>query len=126
MPTPHAPTTLPDVKLPNAEHAVIEDAKVRDYLLSESHPVGRFKAAFFTAMGFRSDRWQELQSALREHARQHEARPGEWSEYGTKYEVTGVLAGPEGRTATVLVAWIVPTGENAPRLITVQPARRRP
>jgi len=28
----------------------VEDAKVRDYLLSSSHPVGRFKARLVTAM----------------------------------------------------------------------------
>ncbi len=114
------------VKLPNAELAVIDAAKVRDYLLSESHPVGRFKAEFFRALGFRPERWQDLELALRKHAMQHEALPGDRSEYGTKYEVTGVLSGPEGRTAEVLVAWIVPTGENVPRLITAQPARKRP
>jgi hypothetical protein len=114
------------VKLPNAELAVIDGAKVRDYLLSESHPVGRFKAEFFRSLGFRSVRWQALELALREHAAQHDARPGERSEYGTKYEVTGGLVGPEGRTAEVLVAWIVRTGENVPRLITAQPARKRP
>ena len=118
--------TMRGVKLPNAELAVIDAAKVRDYLLSESHPVGRFKAEFFRALGFRSERWQDLELALRQHAMQHEAVPGGKSEYGTKYEVTGALAGPEGRTAEVLVAWIVRTGENVPRLITAQPARKRP
>lgn len=57
------------VKLPNAELAVIDAAKVRDYLLSESHPVGRFKAAFFKGLGFRADRWQDLESALRTHSK---------------------------------------------------------
>lgn len=40
------------VKLPGAERAFIDPSKVRDYLLSESHPVGRFKAAFFIALGY--------------------------------------------------------------------------
>jgi hypothetical protein len=35
--------------LPGSEHAVIDAAKLRDYLLSYEHPVGRFKAAFFAA-----------------------------------------------------------------------------
>lgn len=106
--------------------AVIDAAKVRDYLLSEAHPVGRFKAEFFKALGFRQDRWQELERALRVHAEQHEAGAVGRSEYGTKYEEVGPLVGPEGRTAEVLVAWIVRTGENVPRLITAQPARKRP
>jgi hypothetical protein len=36
------------VVLPNSERAIVDEAKVRDYLLSPSHPVGRFKAAFFS------------------------------------------------------------------------------
>jgi hypothetical protein len=72
------------------------------------------------------DRWQKLELALREHANRHDAHPSDMSEYGTKYEVTGALVGPDGRTAEVLVAWIVRTGENVPRLITAHPARKRP
>ena len=33
--------------LPNIDKAVIEPEKLRDYLLSKSHPIGRFKAEFF-------------------------------------------------------------------------------
>jgi len=40
------------VKLPNADQAFIDPAKLRDYLLSPTHPVGRFKAPFFAAMGY--------------------------------------------------------------------------
>ena len=126
MPGARGAARIPGVKLPNAELALIEPAKVRDYLLSESHPVGRVKAAFFRELGFRPERWQELELALRRHASQHEAAQGESSEYGTKYEVVGGLPGPEGRSAEVRVAWIVRRGENVPRLITALPARRRP
>jgi len=52
------------VLLPNADRAVVEDAKVRDYLLSPSHPVGRFKSVFFIALGFSLDQWQILRDAL--------------------------------------------------------------
>lgn len=34
------------MRIPNADRAVIEPAKLRGYVLSRSHPVGRFKAAF--------------------------------------------------------------------------------
>lgn len=39
------------MRLPNADRAAIDAAKIRDYLLSEMHPVGRFKAAFFSTLG---------------------------------------------------------------------------
>jgi hypothetical protein len=35
------------VRIPNADRAVVDPAKLRDYLLSTTHTVGRFKAAFF-------------------------------------------------------------------------------
>jgi len=40
------------VKLPNADRVRIDERKVRGYLLSPSHPVGRFKARVFAALGF--------------------------------------------------------------------------
>ena len=40
------------MKLPRADRVQIDDRKVREYLLSRSHPVGRFKARFFAAVGF--------------------------------------------------------------------------
>jgi Domain of unknown function (DUF6883) len=40
------------MRLPGIDDAVVDDGKNRDYLLSESHPVGRFKAAFFSALGY--------------------------------------------------------------------------
>ncbi len=40
------------MRMPGAERAVIDSAKIRDYLLSPSHPVGRFKAVFFASLGY--------------------------------------------------------------------------
>ncbi|HET7673949.1 MAG TPA: hypothetical protein VFL54_00355 [Gammaproteobacteria bacterium] len=40
------------MKLPNAGAAVILPEKVRDYLLSPTHPIGRYKAAFFRSQGY--------------------------------------------------------------------------
>ncbi|HKC54769.1 MAG TPA: hypothetical protein VKC35_01550 [Vicinamibacterales bacterium] len=47
--------------LPNADDAVIDPAKLRDYLLSMEHSLGRFKARFFGALGFAADHWEELE-----------------------------------------------------------------
>lgn len=43
------------MNLPGAEEAIVDDAKVRDYLLSREHPVGRFKATFFSGLGYTRD-----------------------------------------------------------------------
>ena len=108
--------------LPNAELAIVEQAKVRDYLLSASHPVGRFKAAVFFAIGYRAERWQVLQQDLLTIARTGEARLGQASAYGQKYEVSGNLHGPSGRQAMFTTVWLVSAGSGVPRFVTAFPA----
>lgn len=54
-----------DVQLPSADRAMIPAEKLRDYVLSPVHPVGRFKAAFFGSLGYRQDDWPRLESDLR-------------------------------------------------------------
>ena len=36
-----------DMRLPNAERAVVDETKLRGYLLAAEHPVGRITTAFF-------------------------------------------------------------------------------
>jgi len=38
--------------LPHAVHAFVDDAKICDYLLSDTYPVGRFKARVFRSLGY--------------------------------------------------------------------------
>ena len=61
------------MKLPNAEQARVDRAKVVDYLLSAEHEKGRDKAQFFVRFGFAAERWEDLADALRVHAVTHEA-----------------------------------------------------
>lgn len=44
---------------------VIDPVKLRDYLLSRTHPVGRFKAASFLSLGYSADNWARLEADLR-------------------------------------------------------------
>ena len=109
------------MKLPNAERAIVEDAKVRDYLLSPEHPVGRGKARFFAALGFVGADWPLLRDALLALARDGEAVTDEMTEFGQKYAVGGMVRGPGGRSGAVMTAWIVRRGESAPRSVTAYP-----
>lgn len=97
--------------------------KVRDYLLSPEHPVGRAKARFFTALGFRHAEWAALRAALVGHGGAGEAREVS-SPYGQKFEVEGILQGPGGRQAAVVSVWIILPGEQTPRLVTAVPGER--
>ncbi len=103
------------------QRAVIEPAKLRDYVLSPAHPVGRFKAAFFAALGYSRDVWPKLADDLRTQHLAHEAERIETNVFGTKYRIIALLTGPAGRPAAVVSIWIVRRGEQEPRLVTVYP-----
>jgi hypothetical protein len=100
---------------------MIDPAKVRDYLLSPTHPVGRYKARVFEALGYQQGRWQDLAEDLRSHARVNDAAVGTPSRYGTKYEVRGPLPPRNGPSMQFCVVWIVRVGENVPSLVTAYP-----
>ena len=72
------------MKLPGAERAVIDRPKVADYLLSESHPVGRFKSAFFIGLGYSATAWEALAADLVRHAADNEAVATDATRYGQK------------------------------------------
>jgi hypothetical protein len=111
--------------LPNADRALVEPAKVRDYLLSHEHPVGRSKAAAFEAVGYHRDTWETLQADLVAIARVGNAVPTELGLHGQKYEVAGILTGPVRRELPITTIWLVRRGEDYPRLVTAYPRARR-
>jgi len=108
------------MRMPNAENAEISPAKLRFYLLSREHPVGRYKAAFFAQLGFVEASWREFESRLLELAT-GEAEPAGSSPHGEKYAIRGTLKGPGGQ-ATVQTIWIIPAAAENPQLVTVYPA----
>jgi hypothetical protein len=108
------------VPIPNAGRAIVPSSKLRDYLLSESHPVGRFKARFFLTLGFRPDSAEVLEGALRALL-ESDAERETPTPYGIKYEVRGNLVGPNGQSARVVSVWIIRSGEEYPRFVTAYP-----
>jgi hypothetical protein len=96
--------------LPNADRAVIDPAKIRDYLLAGDHPVGRFKARFFVSLGYAADQWERLQDDILAIARSGTLFGETVDTYGRKFEVDGILTAPSGRSATVRTVWNHPCG----------------
>ena len=107
--------------LPNASQAVVDPSKVRDYLLSSSHPIGRFKAAVFLALGYTQQNWTTLRNDLLLVAHTGEALPAEPSTYGQKYQVSAMLAGPNGRGRRFKTIWLVESDASAPKFLTAYP-----
>ena len=107
--------------LPNASNAIVEASKVRDYLLSRSHPIGRFKAVVFLALGYAHTDWERLKKDLLAHAVTGNVVPGEPSRYGRKYEISGKLTGPNGRSGNFKTIWLLEPDASAPRFLTAYP-----
>jgi hypothetical protein len=55
------------MKLPNAAEAVVERAKIVEYLLNPEHRYGASKARFFSRFGFQAQDWEQLAQALLSH-----------------------------------------------------------
>lgn len=109
------------MKLPCANRAEIDPAKLTDYLLSPAHPVGRFKARVFAVAGYRRTEPAVLQNDLLELARRGEAETQPIGAFGQKFIVRGILQGPNGRLLAVVTVWIVRPGEQAPSFVTAYP-----
>jgi hypothetical protein len=109
------------VRIPHADRAVIDPRKLREYLLSRSHPLGRHKARFFRALGYGPSNWARLDRDLRfQHLTAPVAHVTE-TRHGTVFEIRAILRGPSGRSAGLVSVWIVRHGERHPSLVTAYP-----
>src|SRR5437773_1038010 len=107
------------VKIPGFERAIIDAAKVRDYLLSPEHPVGRAKSQFFVQIGFERANWTVLRDQLLRLGA-GDAELGHRTPFGQKYVVRGTIHHPASASLVVAV-WIVRNGEDFPRFVTAYP-----
>jgi hypothetical protein len=89
------------VRLPKADHVRIDERKVRDYLLSKAHPVGRFKARMFGALGFDEATIGAFVAEVRRIAAEGNISGVDDIEFGRKYTVPGELRGPGGSARVV-------------------------
>jgi hypothetical protein len=113
------------MKLPGRDDAVVSERKVRSYLLSSTHPVGRYKAAWLTAFGFVAATWRNLVEALENHADACEVATVERSPFGTRYVLEGPLMTPDGRNPPARSVWFIEDGSDRPQFVTLYPLRER-
>lgn len=109
------------MRLPNAGRAVVNPAKLHDYILSRFHYSGRFKATFFESLGYARQNWQRLAEDLKKLAQTEDAVLSRHNGYGQLYVINGSLEGPTGRRASVTTVWIVRDDEDLPRFVTAYP-----
>jgi len=106
--------------VPNAERAVVDIRKLRDYCLNPLHDEGKYKARLFAAIGITANEAEELQAILLHVIKTTEARLGRHDSYGQRYIVDFPLNW-RGKEAVIRSGWIIEHGMETPRLTTCYP-----
>jgi hypothetical protein len=105
-------------RLPNSERAILDIRKIEDYCLNPEHPRGRHKARRFRELlGVTRSDASWLRDTLLAAAREREAIELATDAYGSRWRVDMPVA-RHGRTVVVRTAWIIRTGQDAPRFLT--------
>ena len=113
------------MKIPNAERAIVEIGKLRDYCLNPEHNDGRHKARLFSAvLGMGIDDAEALRDALLQAVKTHEAQLGLHDVHGQRYTINFTLDWRD-RQAIIRSGWIIDRGSEVPRLVTAYPLTRR-
>lgn len=113
------------MKLPGGDAAVVSRSKLQRYLLSPTHPVGRTKARFFAACGYRLADASRLRQELLRIAAEDEIVQTTHTRFGTKHAVDGMLQTPLRIAIPLRTVWIVERTDARPRFITAYPAPER-
>ena len=104
------------MRLPGADRAIVDIAKLRDYSLDPHHPRGRHKARVFaSALGLTQADAEILRGALLAAAREDSAVAENSDEYGDRYTIDFQME-HGSRRATIRSGWIVLRDEAQPRL----------
>ena len=116
------------MKLPNAENAVVDIVKLRDYCLNPNHPEGKHKArAFREKLGFERNDAELLRQSILEATLEGEAIEQQATEHGRRFVMDFEIQRGVGvvmYSAVVRTAWIIRNDEDFPRLTTCFNPRR--
>jgi hypothetical protein len=106
------------VRLPNADRAQVDIAKLRDYCLNPHHERGQHKARVFrAALGLTGDDEEELRAEFLDRILEADAVVGVSDGFGVRYSVdVRIEHGDAGGMLRTI--WIMRSGEYFPRLIT--------
>lgn len=97
----------PELKLPNAENAILPEEKFTRYLLGGNNEKGLAKGRAFTSrLGYDANNWKELQKDIARGAARYPAEEKGATEFGVRYEQKMVLYGSKGSPANVVVGWL--------------------
>ena len=124
---PEAVQTVSTQELPGWEDAWIPKLKLSDYVLSETHEVGRHKARVFRSeLGIEREQWRFLHDQILDGFPEAQATFHEETEFGLKWEVPILVTGRNEAERWVTTGWIVEYRDLRPKLATAYLRRSRP
>ena len=103
--------------LRNADRAIIEPQKLRDYLFVAEHVDNRGKARLFAALGYARENWQDFDRDLRSQHLTQVASFSRKTPHGDRYRIVAVLQGPRG-SANIRSIWQYDLGSDVPRFLS--------
>ncbi|AFY88366.1 DUF6883 domain-containing protein [Chroococcidiopsis thermalis] len=107
--------------IPNAENAVVDIGKLRDYCLNSNHENGKHKARLFSSiLGITIDDAEDLRQILLEVVKTYEAQLGRCDGFGQRYTLD-LSVEWQNRSATIRSGWIVEHDSDIPKLTTCYP-----
>ncbi len=109
------------MELPNKLAAYVPGEKIKEYLLSESHAVGKSKAKFFRSFGFAETNMNQFEQSLLNIAHTGKVLEIKETPFGVKYVIDGALETPRGVIIQLRTIWITEISEDKPRFITAYP-----
>ncbi len=109
------------MKIPNAEHAVVDIRKLRDYCLNPLHSKGKHKARLFSSiLDMNSNNAEELRNILLEAIKRHDAQLAVKDARGQRYTLDFTMKWHD-KQSTIRSGWIIEVDSNIPKLTTAFP-----
>ena len=107
--------------IPNAENAIVDICKLRDYCLNFEHDEGKHKALLFSRVfGMTAEDAEDLHQIILEVIKTHEVKLGRQDEFGQRYTLDFRLEWQD-RRGILRSGWIIEQGFGYPKLTTCYP-----
>ncbi|MDH4101488.1 MAG: hypothetical protein OEV28_13045 [Nitrospirota bacterium] len=91
------------------------------YLLSETHPIGKTKSKYLRSAGFNETNIGSLKQGLINIAQSEDIIEAISSSHGVKYVIDGSIKTPAGNLITMRTVWIIDKEQESPRFVTAYP-----
>ena len=109
------------MRIPNAENAVVDLRKLRDYCLNSEHSTGKHKARLFRSLlGMTAENADELRKILLLVVRTEPVKLGRLDTFGQRYTLDFTLKW-QNKSAVIRSGWIIEANSQIPRLTSCYP-----